>query len=354
MYELGLEERLMKRKDFKKKKNAKKRLALKISLLVAISAFLVVVAYGISLKNKAADAADNAYEAVEDRDKSELRAEAVRPITDNVSILFMGVDESEKRADDGDGRSDAMLVATLNNRAKTVKLVSIPRDSYVYIPDIGKKDKITHAHAFGGTRGTIETIEGMLDIPIDYYVKMNFNAFIEVVDALGGIDLDVNIPREFVELDENDQRVIELKPGQQHLDGKHALALARTRKIDNDVERGKRQQEILYAILKETASVKSIIKYGDVIDAVGNNMKTNMKFNEMKSFFEYVKGGIPEVDMITLAGTDDMSTGIYYWMLDEDSLEDLKREMQIHLGTSTRSSLTDGGTDIPRAGGAND
>lgn len=344
----------MKRRDFKRKKNAGKRLAMKISLLVLVSAFLVVVAYGISLKNKAADAADKAYEAVENRDKSELRAEAVKPITDNVSILLMGVDESDKRVDDGKGRSDAILVATLNNKEKTVKLVSIPRDSYVYIPDIGKKDKITHAHAFGGTRGTIETVEGMLDIPIDYYVKMNFNAFIEVVDALGGINLDVNIPKPLVELDENDQRVIELNPGEdQHLDGKHALALARTRKIDSDVERGKRQQDILHAILKETASVKSITKYGDVIDAVGNNMKTNMKFDEMTSFLEYVKSGVPEVDMVTLEGQDDMSTGTYYWLLNDDSLDQLKQDIQIHLGVSPKSSLTDGGTDTPRAFEAN-
>lgn len=349
---LSLEERPMKRKDYKKKKSSGKRLAMKISLLVTLTAFLVVVAYGISLKNKAVDAADKAYEAVEDRLKSELRAEAVKPITDNVSILFMGVDESEKRMDDGHGRSDALLVATLNNKAKTVKLVSIPRDSYVYIPDRGKKDKITHAHAFGGTRGTIETVEGMLDIPIDYYVKMNFNAFIEIVDALGGIDLDVNIPREFVELDENDQRVIQLKPGQQHLDGQHALALARTRKIDSDVQRGKRQQDILHAILKETASVKSITKYGDVIDAVGNNMKTNMKFDEMTSFLAYIKSGIPQVDMISLEGTDDMSTGTYYWMLDEDSLEQLKSDIQTHLGVSRNSSLTNGSNNNSNAGEA--
>ena len=110
----------------------------------------------------------------------------------------------------------------------------------------------------------------------------------------------------------------------QHLDGKHALALARTRKLDNDIERGKRQQMILQAIMKEATSIKSITKYGDVIDAVGDNMKTNMTFNEMKSFFAYVKGGIPEVETINLVGTDDKSTGIYYWMLDEEHLRGSK------------------------------
>jgi len=238
----------MKRKDYRRAKKRKpgRRLALKITLLLALSAFIVVTAYGVSLQRKAADAADRAYEAVDNRDISDLRDEAVEPIHDNVSVLFIGVDESEERKDAGNSRSDALIVATLNNKAKTVKLVSIPRDSYVYIPDRKRKDKITHAHAFGGTRGTIETVEGMLDIPIDYYVKMNFNAFIEVIDAFGGVDVEV--PYERLELDENDQYTIHLKPGMQHLDGKHTLALARTRKLDSDVERGKRQQMILEAV----------------------------------------------------------------------------------------------------------
>lgn len=338
----------MKRQDYKKNKNqgSRKRLIIKIALLVTLTAFLSIVAYGVVLQKKVSDAADLAYEELDDRKKSLLRDEVVEPIKDNVSILFIGVDESEMRNQgDSNSRSDALLVATLNNKEKSVKLVSIPRDSYVYVPDRGRNDKITHAHAFGGTRGTIDTVEGALDIPIDYYMKMNFNAFIDVVDALGGINAEV--PYDYIELDENDQRTIQLEKGMQHLDGKHALALARTRKLDNDVERGKRQQMILQAILKEATSLKSITKYGDLIDAIGDNMKTNMTFNEMKSFLEYIKGGIPDVDMINLVGTDDMSTGTYYWMLDEDHLEEVKSELQTHLEVSQRSStLTNRNSDV--------
>ena len=104
------------------------------------------------------------------------------------------------------------------------------------------------------------------------------------------------------------------------MNGKHALALARTRKLDSDIERGKRQQMILQSIMKQATSIKSITKYGDVIDAVGDNMKTNMTFNEMKSFFEYAKGGMPDVETINISGSDDMSTGIYYWLPDEEDL----------------------------------
>lgn len=341
----------MKRKDYKQKRyrSPGKRLAIKISLLLTFSALILVVAYGVVLFKQANYAADRAYEELNDRAKSALRDEAVEPLKDNVSILFIGIDESDKRNQgDSNSRSDALLVATLNNKEKSVKLVSIPRDSYVYVPDRGREDKITHAHAFGGTRGTIDAVESTLDIPIDYYVKMNFNAFIDIVDALGGID--VEIPSHlngYTELDEKDKRTIEFNEGLQHLDGKHALALARTRKLDSDVERGKRQQMILNSILQQTTSVKSITKYGDLIDAVGDNMKTNMTFGEMKSFFAYVTGGLPDVEMINLVGTDGRMNGIYYWMLDEEGLDEVKTDLQTHLEVSHRSTnLTNSNSGI--------
>lgn len=322
------------------KKRSGKRTVLKFMLLTALALFLSVVGYGVYLQKKTNDAADRAYEELDDRTKSALRDAAVEPLKDNVSILFIGVDESDLRKENGNSRSDALLVATLNNKKKTVKLLSIPRDSYVYDPNRDRKDKINHAHAFGGTKGTIDTVENLLEIPIDYYVKMNFNAFIDVVDAVGGIDVEV--PYDYVELDENDQRTVQLKKGLQHLDGRHALALARTRKLDSDVERGKRQQMILEAIAKEAFSVKAITKYGDVIDAIGDNMKTDMKYNEMKSFLEYVKGGLPEISTLTLEGKDDQSKGPYYWIVDEDALEELQYELKTHLGISPyTTTLTD-------------
>ena len=130
-----------KNKTIKKqsKRSSRKRLAIKIALLVTLTAFLSVVAYGSFCKKKLSDAADRAYEELDDRKKSDLRDEAVEPLKDNVSILFIGVDESELRnQSDSNSRSDALLVATLNNKDKSVKLVSIPRDSYVYIPDRGR------------------------------------------------------------------------------------------------------------------------------------------------------------------------------------------------------------------------
>lgn len=337
----------MRRKEFKmqSKGSSKKKLALKISLLLALSLLLSLTAYGVYLTKKVEHAANNAYE-VAGQKGSTLRENEVKPVSDNVSILFIGVDNSEVR-DQGERntRTDALMVATLNNKDKSVKLLSIPRDSYVYIPEAGYEDKITHAYGHGGTRVTIETVEELLEIPIDYYVKMDFNAFIDVVDSLGGITVDVPFDR--LEKDENDRKTIQLTEGLQTLDGRHALALARTRYVDNDIERGKRQQMILEAVIDKATSASSFTKYGDVIDAVGGNMKTDMTFDEMTSFFNYLKGGKPQIDSLSLTGDDDMSTGTYYWILDEEDLEETRDILKAHLGLTTdTSNLSDGSSSI--------
>jgi len=315
-----------------KKESTKLRTALKVLLILATSVLICATTYGIYLTKKAEYAANEAFE-VDDRENSSKRDEKVKPIEDNVSILFIGVDDSESRGQGADNsRSDALILATLNNKTKTVKTLSIPRDSYVHIPYKGFKDKINHAHAYGGTPATIETVEELLDIPVDYYVRMNFNAFIDVVNALGGIEIDV--PYSFVELDEFENPVIKLEKGLQKLDGSQALALARTRKYDSDIERGKRQQEILKAIAIQAAKPSSILKYDDVIDAVADNMKTNMTFKEMKSFLTYLSSGMPRIDSLALEGADDWSTGVYYYKLDDESLENTKHTLQNHLDLS--------------------
>ncbi|MGM9920771.1 MAG: LCP family protein [Bhargavaea sp.] len=321
----------MKRKEYRKRRYASKRkITYKIFGVLLVTVLLFAGVYTLYLYKKAQNAADNAYHA---REGSSLRDEQIEPYKDNVSILFIGVDDSETRNGGKNSRSDALMLATLNNDDKSIKLLSIPRDSLVYIPEVGYQDKITHAHAFGGVEASIETVEELLDVPVDYFVKMNFNAFIDVVDALGGITVDV--PYERIELDENDKKTIHLKPGLQNLDGRHALALARTRKADNDIERGKRQQVILKAMIEKAGSVTSVGKYGEVIDALGNNMTTDLTFNDMKAMIAYLNNGSPLIETYTLEGTDDSSTGVYYWRINQENLQNLSADLRSHLELDT-------------------
>jgi len=323
-----------------KKKRSRKRIFWFLVFPILLIASLGI-SYGVHLYIKAENMMANSYH--DDRDgKSDLREKKVNPKIDNVSILFIGIDDSEKRSQGDNTRSDALLLATLNEKEKSVKLLSIPRDSYVYIDEVGYSTKINHAHSYGGPKATIETVENLLDIPVDYYVRVDFEAFMEIVNALGGIDIDV--PFAFSEQNSKDKAgAISLEPGMQTLDGEEALAFARTRKIDNDIERGKRQQEVMKAIVKKAASGTSVVKYGQVIDAIGSNMKTDMSFDEIKALIDYGIASNLTIDTMTLEGFDSYipnSSGknVYYWQLDEDALAQTKAALKQHLDVASTTT----------------
>lgn len=321
------------------RKKRKLRRGILIPLVVVAVALLAVIGYGSYLYVKANNAVTGSFED-DGRDKSDLREFEVDPNIDNVSILIIGVDENEKRNNANSSRSDTLMLATFNKDEKSVKLVSIPRDTYVYVPEVGREDKITHAHAYGGPKATIETVENLMNIPVDYYVRVNFHAFVDVVDAIGGIDIDV--PYELTEQDSSDKAgAIHLYPGEQELDGEEALAFARTRKLDNDIERGKRQMEVVDAVADKATSVGSVLNFDDLIAAVGNNMNTNMSFKEMMTFITFGTGGL-DIESFTLEGSDYQPGSTYYWLLDEVALEETRAMLQDHLEISSSLAEDEG------------
>ncbi|MEH6955497.1 LCP family protein [Neobacillus drentensis] len=319
------------------KKRVKKRRK-RIVLWVLMPILLLIIgatAYGGFLYNKAESVMNKSYKPI-DRDSKKTNVEL-----ENTSILFIGVDDSEKRKESGNSRSDALMLATFNKKDKSIKLLSIPRDSYVHIPEKDIYTKITHAHAYGGVKLTLETVEELLDVPVDYYVKMNFNAFIDVINALDGVKVDV--PFTFSEQDSKDHaKAITLQKGIQELDGEQALAFARTRKIDSDIQRGMRQQQIVKAIIAKGSSIKSITNYTDVMEAVGKNMSTDLTFDQMKSFISYIQAGKGiNVESLSLKGSDSYINRIYYYQLDETALEETKSTLKAHLNRTDTASTTD-------------
>jgi polyisoprenyl-teichoic acid--peptidoglycan teichoic acid transferase len=309
-----------------KKKVKKRRKRMLLWVLMPILLLIIgATAYGGFLYNKAESVMNKSYEPI-DRDSKKTNVKL-----ENTSILFIGVDDSEKRKASGSSRSDALMLATFNKKDKSIKLLSIPRDSYVHIPEKDIYTKITHAHAYGGVKLTLETVEELLDVPVDYYVKMNFNAFIDVINALDGVKVDV--PFTFSEQDSKDHaKAITLQKGLQELDGEQALAFARTRKIDSDIQRGMRQQQIVKAIIAKGSSIKSITNYTDVMEAVGKNMSTDLTFDQMKSFISYIQAGSGiNVESLSLKGSDSYINRIYYYQLDETALEETKSTLKAHL-----------------------
>ncbi|HFJ9452887.1 MULTISPECIES: LCP family protein [Bacillus] len=326
----------------------------KIKIIISVILFFLIVGGGYTwfLVNKASSAVRNAAHDLARGDKSDLRDKVVKPITNNVSVLVMGVDESDVRGKEyGEAiRTDALLLATFNKDSKTVKLLSIPRDTYTYIPIEKKKDKITHAHAFGsakngkngGPQASIDAVEKLMNVPVDYFVKFNFKSFIKIVDDLGGIEVDV--PVEFTEQDSNDNaEAIHLEKGVQKLNGEEALALARTRHIDSDAMRGQRQQLVIEAILKKLTSVGSVTKVGNIIDDINGQFVTNLTFDDMLSFYKY--GSDSEIEKLQIQGDDcymekgddtcSKSAGggrTYYYNPDKKELAKVTNDLRAHLG----------------------
>lgn len=334
--------------------NTKKKGKKKTKIIISALLLFLIIGGGYTwfLVNKASSAVRNAAHDLARGNKSDLRDKAVKPITNNVSVLIMGVDESDVRGKEyGNAiRTDALLLATFNKDSKTVKLLSIPRDTYTYIPVEKKKDKITHAHAYGsakngkngGPQASIDAVEKLLHVPVDYFVKFNFKSFMKIVDDLGGIKVDV--PVEFTEQDSNDNPdAIHLKKGVQKLNSEEALALARTRHIDSDAMRGQRQQLVIEAILKKLTSVGSVTKVGNIIDDINGQFVTNLTFDDMLSFYKY--GSDSTLEKLQIEGTDcymakgDDTCGksagggrIYYYKPDEKNLKSLTNELREHLG----------------------
>lgn len=326
----------------------------KIKIIISVILFFLIVGGGYTwfLVNKASSAVRNAAHDLARGDKSDLRDKAVKPITNNVSVLVMGVDESDVRGKEyGEAiRTDALLLATFNKDSKTVKLLSIPRDTYTYIPVEKKKDKITHAHAYGSTKNgkdggpqaSIDAVEKLLNVPVDYFLKFNFKSFMKIVDDLGGIEVDV--PVEFTEQDSNDNAdAIHLKKGVQKLNSEEALALARTRHIDSDAMRGQRQQLVIEAILEKLTSVGSVTKVGNIIDDINGQFVTNLTFDDMLSFYKY--GADSSIEKLQIQGDDcymekgddtcSKSAGggrTYFYNPDKKELAKVTNDLRTHLG----------------------
>ncbi|TCP26018.1 LytR family transcriptional attenuator [Scopulibacillus darangshiensis] len=343
----------MGRLEKRNKKRKRKKVTLWV-LLTFLVILLVIIGYGGYLTTKFAHVTDLAHDVLQRGDKSALRDKKVNPFDDNISILFMGVDK--RKGQDVPSRSDALVLATFNQKDDSIKLVSIPRDSKVPIIDpTGKKDygmdKITHAHAYGDARGgmgvdfTVATVENLFHVPVDYYVQVDFQAFTKIVDALDGVTVDV--PVKLVTQNSHDKKgAIVLQPGKQKVNGEQALAFVRNRKspgAGGDFGRGQRQMALIKAMIHKGASLTSVTKYDNVIDSLKGHFKTNLTFKQLIGLQQYASS-ISNIDMMQLKGQNDMSTGVYYFDLDDDYVNQVSKKLRKHLGlpinsTSYKSSL---------------
>lgn len=252
-----------------------------------------------------------------DKRNDKLEVEKKEPF----SVLLLGIDQ---RANDF-GRSDTIIVATINSQKESVEMVSIPRDTRVKIVGKNTVDKINHAFAFGGAETSVKTVEEFLDIPIDYVVSINMKGFKEMVDAVGGITVKNDLAFSY------DKHTF--AKGTIQLNGEEALAFVRMRKQDprGDFGRQIRQRQAIEGIVNKALSFASITRYKDIFDSVGKNIKTNMTLSNMLDIQKNYKSANKTINEYQIEGKGTKIGGIYYFLPDEEKLKELKTILKQHL-----------------------
>lgn len=284
---------------------------------------------------------DRKAEKVEEREKQwGGKSKSVQPM----NILFMGVDNV-----DGTSRSDTLILANINPKLKSVRLLSIPRDTRVYIESKNRYDKITHAHVYGGPDLSVEVVKKSVGVPVDNYIKVDFAGFERVVDALGGITL--NIEKRMQYTDNAGGLKIDLKPGYQHLDGKRALEYVRFRHdAMGDIGRVGRQEEFLKAIAAEAFKPSNFLTLPKVIRETMRIIETDMSIIEIlalvRTFKDFDTGNM---ESEILPGAPEYINGISYWVPDNEKVAEAASKLMGNNGGTTCTVDVLNGTSVPGA-----
>ena len=251
------------------KRRTKKRRIWPYVLLGTVFVFVLAAAAGAYF----------AQSSLLDRSKAEQKEELLTA-KDKATIMIMGVDE---RAGDV-GRSDTLMVATIDPAKNEAALLSIPRDTRVAIPKNGY-DKINAAYAYGGEKLTQRTVEDLLGIRIDHYIIINTRAFQKIVDAIGGIDINVE-KRMYYEdpWDDDGGLIIDLRPGMQHMDGKTAVTYVRYRDEEGDIGRVRRQQKFMRACVDAVTTPAILPRLPAIIASVIDSVKTDLSVRQLLEF----------------------------------------------------------------------
>lgn len=199
---------------------------------------------------------------------------------DVVNIMLFG---SDVREGERHGRSDTMMILSYNRKLRTAKLVSLLRDTWIYIPNRDTWNRINTAYFFGGVGLAINTVNSNFGMDIQYYVKVDFESLKEIVDTVGGID--VYLTEREVEYINNsaENDVLPVKEGWQHLNGRQTLAHSRNRSIggDGDWSRTRRQRDVMYAFFKKAKTEKSIASLTALVNNLTKYVETNMSPMQM-------------------------------------------------------------------------
>lgn len=250
---------------------------------------------------------------------------------DEILVLLMGVDSKDVKKSKGT-RTDTMMLVKVNFEDGEMNILSIPRDTRVLVK--GKEDKINHAHAYGGADLSIQTVSDFLDLDLDYYVKVDYRAVMEIVDAIGGVEIDVPRNMSYYDPSADPPLDINIKKGLQVLDGKNAHDFLRWRKNNaltsgyGDIGRIESQQMFLKELVKQTLKPKNIFKLPKLIETYYDYVETNIPLDViLKGAVSANKIDMENLKTETVPGEGQNIAKLDYWVYNEDETMRIVEEM---------------------------
>lgn len=229
------------------------------------------------------------------------------------NIMVLGVD---RRSGDT-GRSDTLFVTMLDTSRNQAALLSVPRDTLVSIPGHGW-DKVNHAYAYGGHDLSRKTLENFLGIQINNYVLVDFQGFIKLVDAIGGVDIDVEKPMQYADpYDGENGLVINLQPGRQHMDGTTAIQYVRYRDEEGDIGRVARQQKFMKAVFAKLRSTSLLTRAPEIARTLYQSIETDLSVTDLASLlvtFAKNVSGTSQLETAMVQGSPAYLDDVSYWI----------------------------------------
>lgn len=305
------------------------RKLLKTAAIILGCLALVAGGYSMYLYQSVKDTAERIYE-------KRLPAESVFINSDPVvaqsvtadldqrepfTVLILGVDQ---RPHDR-GRSDAMILLSVNPAKKSILMFNIPRDTLTPITGREKADKINHAYAFGGVDMSVRTVESFLQFPINYYVKVNMEGFSNIIDAIGGVQVENTLDFNY--------EGHHFAKGTLHLNGKEALAFSRMRYEDprGDLGRNSRQREIVKEALNSALKISTVFKLESLLAEVDSSVKTDLTFEDMKRFVTDYRQDLQQIEQVEIHGTGRTIGGVWYYLVDGKERQRIHAMLKEHM-----------------------
>lgn len=301
-----------------------------ISISIIIIGIILVCAFGYAYsKYKVIE------QSVEDMqitfDDSNIKKTS--EISDSILFLLLGIGDRP-----GDpGRADSIMLVSINPIEESVLMFNIPRDTRTEIIGKGFEDKINHSYAFGRTEMVKDTVENFIDHPIDYIIQINMNGMRQLVDAVGGIEVKNKFA--FDQGDELGEKTYHFAEGFIDLDGERALHYSRMRQRDprGDLGRNERQRQVLESLANKAISFSSITKINEIMDTLGENMKTNITFDEVKYFSKQINSWKDyDIETLEIKGENKMINGVYYYQVSENERQYIGNKLGNHLSLSKK------------------